>query len=83
MRTVPLLGMLQALRNKDPIGVPNGWPAIVAAAYAPLAGMSKMEFRCLVLNKLQLEGQIKIDQGTSLTVCSGSSMPRRTTRATV
>lgn len=26
--------VLEALRNKDPIGVPNGWPAIVAAAYA-------------------------------------------------
>ena len=36
------LRMLQALRNKDPIGVPNGWPAIVAAAYALLANQTEL-----------------------------------------
>ena len=78
--------MLQALRNKDPIGVPNGWPAIVAAAYAPLANLPecrRWNSGILVFGsqELQLEGQSKINRGTSLTVYSGSSMPRQTARA--
>ena len=62
--------MLQALRNKDPIGVPNGWPAIVAAAYALLANQTKLLMCAEVDSKF-------VSRGMSSTAFSGSSMLRQ------